>query len=126
MEVRMTRQRQLILDIINSSYAHLTAEGVYTEARQKMPKISLGTVYRNLGLLAQNGEIRRIVLENQPDRYDRRFPGHDHFVCPDCGAVRDIPAEMSMEKTIERKLKMKPDSYELTVKIVCDECKDKK
>ena len=122
----MTRQRQLILDIINSSYAHLTAEGVYTEARQKMPKISLGTVYRNLVLLAQNGEIRRIVLENQPDRYDRRFPGHDHIVCPDCGAVRDIPAEMSMEKTIERKLKLKPDSYELTVKIVCDECKDKK
>ena len=122
----MTRQRQLVLDIINSSYAHLTAEGVYTEARKKMPKISLGTVYRNLGLLAQNGEIRRIVLENQPDRFDRCLPGHDHIVCPDCGAVRDIPPELSMEKTIERKLKLKPDSYELTVKIVCDECKNVK
>ncbi len=119
----MTRQRLLILDIINSSHAHLTAEGVYREARVKMPKISLGTVYRNLGVLADSGEIRRIVLENQPDRFDRRFPSHDHIVCPTCGSVHDIPPELSMEKTIERKLKMKPDSYELTVKIVCDECK---
>ncbi len=118
----MTRQRQLILDIINASYAHLTAEGVYTLAREQMPRISLGTVYRNLGLLAQTGEIRRIVLENQPDRYDRCFPGHDHIVCPGCGKVTDIPPELSMAKTIERKLKIKPHSYELTVKVVCDEC----
>ena len=115
----MTRQRLLVLDIINSSYSHLTAEGVYTEARKKMPKISLGTVYRNLGLLADNGEIRRIVLENQPDRFDRCFPSHDHIVCPDCGAVSDISPDLSMAKAIERKLKMKPDSYELTVKVVC-------
>ena len=122
----MTRQRLLVLDIINSSYSHLTAEGVYIEARKKMPKISLGTVYRNLGVLTEAGEIRRIVLENQPERFDRCYPAHDHIVCPGCGAVRDIPPELSMAKTIERKLKMKPDSYELTVKVVCDECKANK
>ena len=55
----MTKQRQLILDIINRSCSHPSAEEIYREAKQIMPSIALGTVYRNLGLMAKDGEIRR-------------------------------------------------------------------
>ena len=64
----MTRQRQLILEIIDAARNHPTAQEIFQKARGRMPAIALGTVYRNLGILADGGEIRRIVLPGQPER----------------------------------------------------------
>ena len=88
--MRNSKQRDLILNIINKSYCHPTAEAIYEKARGEMPHISLGTVYRNLDTLQALGSIRRINLGNSTYRYDRASGNHAHFICNKCGDIVDI------------------------------------
>ena len=92
--MRNSKQRELILDIINSAYTHPTAEEIYEIAINTIPNISLGTVYRNLDVLYSDGSIRRINLENNTYRYDRAMDSHAHFVCNECHSITDIPQEI--------------------------------
>lgn len=85
----MTKQRRLIYEIINERAVHLTAEEIYERAQQRMPDIARGTVYRNLGLMVQAGEIRRIELSGGAACYDRTVAPHVHLICKRCAAVQD-------------------------------------
>ena len=118
----MTKQRKLILDIINNSRSHPNAEEIYLAAKEKMPSIALGTVYRNLGIMAKEGEIRRLVSENAPDRYDRVAPLHDHMVCTKCGRITDTDIG-SLWDAIEKCVGERIVGYELMVRHVCNCCK---
>ena len=89
----MTRQRQLIFDIIAAQPTHLSAEQIFVRAQAAMPGIARGTVYRNLGLMTAAGEIRKLELSDGPARYDRSTEPHAHLVCERCGALEDLPAE---------------------------------
>lgn len=125
----MTKQRALILDIINKSYDHMTAEEVYKKAVKKMPGIALATVYNNINALFNSGEIRKFVLTDGSAHYDKQIP-HDHLVCEKCGKICDITLkgeEFSALKAerLSDVLGQKITGYELIVKFVCDECKDK-
>ena len=86
----MSKQQKTLLSIINRSYSHPTAEALFSEARLLIPRISLGTVYRNLNQLVETGQIRRLSFQGMPDRYDKTVP-HDHLVCTECGKIVDIP-----------------------------------
>lgn len=88
---RDTRQRALVYEIVASSLEHPTAEWVYARARRRIPRISLGTVYRNLQVLAREGRIRAIDAWGKTTRYDADLSTHHHFVCTGCGAIRDVP-----------------------------------
>jgi len=88
---RDTRQRALVYEIVAASPTHPTAEWVYARARRRMPRISLGTVYRNLQVLAQEGRIRALDAWGKTTRYDADLSAHHHFVCTGCGAIRDVP-----------------------------------
>ena len=66
----MSKQKKLITEILAASYAHPTASQIFEEARKKMPNIALGTVYRNLGILVDEGTIVRLSVTGQPDRFD--------------------------------------------------------
>lgn len=87
--MRNTKQRKVVLDIINNSYSHPTAYMVYQECIKVLPSISLGTVYRNLNALVSLGEIQRLDVPNQMVRYDK-IVSHDHFVCLKCGDIIDL------------------------------------
>ncbi|MBS1904305.1 MAG: transcriptional repressor [Bacteroidetes bacterium] len=87
---RSTRQRDLIRGIVQSLHTHPTAEEVYDIARQSLEHISLGTVYRNLRLLASEGVIREVQFADGPTRFDGMIEDHEHFVCTRCGAILDI------------------------------------
>ncbi|MBQ8681462.1 MAG: transcriptional repressor [Bacilli bacterium] len=87
--MRNTKQRKIVLDIINNSYSHPTAYQVHQECIKVMPNISLGTVYRNLNTLVSLGEIQRLDIPNQMTRYDKVL-SHDHFICINCGNVYDL------------------------------------
>lgn len=91
--LRSTPQRQLVLNIIQKEASHLTGDECYEIARQIDPKISRGTVYRNLNLLADLGEIRRYPMPEGPDHYDHRVVNHYHFLCRNCYKVKDIDLE---------------------------------
>ena len=91
--VKFSRQRQAIIDYLCSTKEHPTAETVYTHVREQYPKVSLGTVYRNLNLLAEEGDILRLSCGDGSDRFDGNPAPHYHFLCNDCGRVIDLPLE---------------------------------
>ncbi len=90
MAVKYSRQRQLIHSFLMTRKDHPTADVVYQNVRQEYPNISLGTVYRNLTLLADRGEILRLQVGDGVDHFDADTSRHCHFVCSDCGGVTDM------------------------------------
>lgn len=90
---KFSRQRQAILEYLCSTKEHPTADTVYTYVRERCPNISLGTVYRNLNLLTQEGEILRLTCGDGSDHFDGNPAPHYHFLCTECGAVWDLDME---------------------------------
>ena len=93
MALKYSRQRELIKDFLMERCDHPTADVVYMNVRQQIPNISLGTVYRNLTLLADRGEILRLRLGDGTDHFDADTSPHYHFVCRECGCVQDLHME---------------------------------
>lgn len=97
-KTRNTRQRGIILNILRESHEHPTAEAIYREARRVLPHISLGTVYRNLNFLRDQGTVREIrPSEGGSSRFDGADTPHAHFHCVRCSALLDIPLPRSLE-----------------------------
>ena len=90
MALKHSKQRDLIKEFLMTRKDHPTADAVYMNVRQQSPNISLGTVYRNLTLLADIGEIARLRLGDGVDHFDADTSPHYHFVCTDCGSVIDL------------------------------------
>ena len=88
--LKYSRQREIIKEYLASTKEHPTADTVYLHVRKTFPKISLGTVYRNLALLSERGEILKLSYEGGADHYDACTDPHYHFVCQECGAVIDL------------------------------------
>jgi Fur family ferric uptake transcriptional regulator len=91
--MRQTVQRREILDVLCSSDDHPTASAVYERVRARLPRISLGTVYRNLDRLAECGEIARIEVPGREMRFDADTEQHYHLRCTGCGRVVDVDRE---------------------------------
>lgn len=87
----MTKQRRVILEVLRHNNIHPTADVVYEMVRQKLPKISLGTVYRNLEILTALGEIQTLELSGTQKRFDGVAQKHYHIRCLHCGRVDDAP-----------------------------------
>lgn len=90
---KYSRQREAIKQYLAHTKEHPTADMVYMNIRATHPNISLGTVYRNLNLLAEQGEIIKINCQDGSDRFDAYTKPHYHFLCKDCGKVLDIEME---------------------------------
>lgn len=88
--MRLTHQRLEILREIAASDEHPDVETIYRAVRKRVPTISLDTVYRTLGTLAEIGAIQRVSATAGPARYDANRGQHHHFVCTRCGLVRDV------------------------------------
>ena len=91
--LRMTRQRREIMREVENSRCHLTADEVYNRVRQSMPRISLGTVYRNLEALAEQNMLRKLEFCGGQRRYEANVNPHYHMTCEKCGCVADMPLE---------------------------------
>lgn len=90
MALKYSRQRELIKDFLMGRCDHPTADIVYMNVRQQIPNISLGTIYRNLTLLADRGDIQRLRLGDGTDHFDADISPHYHFICSECGCVQDL------------------------------------
>ena len=88
--LKYSRQREAIMNFLLTRKDHPTADVVYSSVRTEFPNISLGTVYRNLTLLADIGEIARLRLGDGIDHFDADTSPHYHFICKDCGSVIDL------------------------------------
>jgi len=90
-KMRMTPQRRVILEELRRVNDHPAADEIYRRVRERLPKISLGTVYRNLEVLCELGEIQRLELSGSTKRYDGVPNKHYHIRCVGCGRVDDAP-----------------------------------
>ena len=121
----MTKQRKVILDELRKVTVHPTADQLYESVREKMPGISLGTVYRNLELLCRTGTVRKIEKSGSPMRYDGDLSLHNHIRCTKCGRIDDI-RDLSLKPGFEKE-ELKETGYRLIeIKIelagLCPEC----
>ena len=85
--LKYSRQRESIKVCLQGRKDHPTADMLYTDVRKEFPNISLGTVYRNLSLLSELGEIKRLTTGDGPDRFDGDTSTHHHFICRKCQCV---------------------------------------
>jgi Fur family ferric uptake transcriptional regulator len=92
--MRLTKQRQVILDQLKKHKDHPGADVIYTEVRQILPRISLGTVYRNLEILSEAEVVSKLEYGSGQKRFDPDPLPHPHFRCLSCGKVEDVPVEV--------------------------------
>ncbi|MCI5838550.1 MAG: transcriptional repressor [Christensenellaceae bacterium] len=120
-----SRQRELILDFLKSSKEHPTAERILEKVREADPLVARGTVYRNLTLLAETGEIIKISTCAGGDRFDYIHEKHSHAICKRCGKVFDFSLPVCGELVLKLEETMEFISSEcgVTVTGICEDCK---
>jgi len=87
---RTTRQLTAVYDALQDDHSHPSAEEIHRRVQKVSPRVSLGTVYRNLQRLTEEGKIRTVRLGERNARYDPTLEEHDHFICQRCGRVDDV------------------------------------
>ena len=122
---RMTNQRQVILEEVQKVNTHPTADEVYEMVRKRLPRISLGTVYRNLEIISTSGLIQKIGPPSNQMRFDGKTDNHYHIRCVSCGRVEDASIE-SLDN-VERTMRSHSDysilGHRLEFFGICPECR---
>lgn len=126
-ESRNTIQRRLVLDAVRELHNHPTAEEVYVYITEKYGNISKATIYSNLQLLSNRGELKRLDIPSEPTRYDHQFHDEYHFMCNACGKLFDsdvICEEMAIEK-MKNQSQFQIDEINVILTGICPACKNK-
>ena len=121
MEIKVTKQREVILDVIRSDFCHHTAEEIFELAKLKLSGISRATVYNNLKALEEMKLIRRITGDGLSDRFDSSYKPHGHLLCEECGRIWDFTID-GFDDIIKQTINEGFTSYELKVRKICKEC----
>ena len=119
--VIMTKYAKKILEIVEASRDHLTAEQVFMQLRETYPTVVLATVYNNLNRLCEENRVRKISVEGMAERYDR-IRRHDHLVCKKCGKLLDIDMG-DLTAQLEEKVGIPILSYDLKLLYLCVACR---
>ena len=122
--MKYSRQRESIKNFLAGRRDHPTAETIYSCLREDQPRISLGTVYRNLALLTELGEIRKISTGDGPDHFDGDISQHHHFICRQCRQVIDLPMENIdyILEAAEKNFQGQVEGYVANFYGLCEEC----
>jgi len=126
--VRLTTQRQVILEELKKVTSHPTASQVYDMVRKRLPRIGLGTVYRNLELMAENGVILRIEVGGTQKRFDATTTPHHHIRCTACGRVDDIkvPIQHDLDQLAAKSSQYTVYGHHIEFTGVCHDCSQTK
>jgi Fur family ferric uptake transcriptional regulator len=102
LNLRMTRQREVILEELRKVNTHPSADEVYEMVRKRLPRISLGTVYRNLEILSESGVIQKLEPGCTLKRFDGNPSEHSHIRCIRCDRIADVPMIPGFEIDLEQ------------------------
>lgn len=120
---RNSKQRTRVLEAVQTSGIHPTAEYVFEQLRKDDPNISLGTVYRNLDILCKLGKLAKVGRTDGPEAFDSNPAPHYHLCCEKCGAVVDLPVPyMDHVDQAARKMGCKVTSHKLILSGLCPQC----
>ncbi|MEQ3364043.1 Fur family transcriptional regulator [Raoultibacter massiliensis] len=124
---RNTIQRALVLEAVQSLHEHPTSADVYEAVRAKHPNISRATVYRNLGVLADKGEVLRVEVAGGADRYDFFNEPHYHARCRQCGMIFDVdmPYRSDLTEDVIDSHGFKIEGHQIMFDGVCPDCQKK-
>ncbi|GAB6175371.1 transcriptional repressor [Desulfobaculum senezii] len=125
---RMTKQRRIILEELRKLTSHPTADELYEIVRERLPRVSLGTVYRNLEVLSESGEILKLESAGSQKRFDGNPMDHHHVRCMGCGRVGDV--EVLGDATLPALENFRCEGFSITRGTLeftglCDACKEK-
>ena len=124
-QYRMTRQRQVILEELKKVKTHPTADQIYEMVRKRLPRVSLGTVYRNLDVLSQRGMVQKLEMGGVQMRFDGDTGHHYHVRCVKCGQVDDVPADSvkKVDEVLPEKSEYEILGHRLEFVGICPACK---
>jgi len=126
MQLRMTNQREMILNELKKSKEHLCADELYERIKKIMPRISLATVYRNLEILSEAGIVAKLEIGGRQKRFDYDVEDHNHIFCVNCNRVDNLNLE---QKLVNTSSLSNNDGYTITgcrleVTGLCPECQE--
>jgi Fur family peroxide stress response transcriptional regulator len=124
--MRTTRQREAVREAVRRLGCHPSADAVYEEVRKSVSGISLGTVYRNLRLLSEAGEIAALDVAGSACRYDACVAEHYHFRCEKCGELIDVtvPIDPDLDHKVQQLTGLDVRCHVLEFRGLCDRCQD--
>ena len=127
---RYSKQRETMFEIFKNDCTHPSVDTIYMNVKKIIPDISLGTVYRNLNLLADQNKIRRLDIGDGVVHFDAFIEPHYHFVCEKCGAIKDLILDESLISLLIEKVQEECKSQIMRADIIfhgtCQECQKKK
>ena len=121
--LKYSRQRESIKRFLMSRYDHPTADTIYLHLREVCPNVSLETVYRNLSLLTELGEIIKITTDG-PDRFDGNVKPHSHFLCRKCHSLLDVHLdnESFIDQQAQKNFPGTIDGHSILYYGICSDC----
>lgn len=122
--ITVTKYAKKILEIVEQSRDHMTAEQIFIELRRSCPTVVLATVYNNLNRLWREERIRKVSVEGMPDRYDR-IARHDHLVCKGCGRLMDVDLT-DLTQQLQDQVGIPILGYDLKLLYLCPDCQRKR
>ena len=124
---RSTRQLTAIYEALRGAPSHPSADEIFLRARQMLPRISLGTVYRNLQRLIDEGKLRVVLSGGRSARYDPVAAEHDHFICRQCGQIFDVSLENDRQVNVTSLIEQgfTVEAHSLSIHGFCRECAQK-
>lgn len=124
---RQSRQRDMILKMLRKTDTHPTVDWIYEKMKKEFPKLSLGTVYRNVSILIEQGLVQRIQSGSTFDRYEANTAVHYHLICERCGKIIDfnMPVNAELEKIASKMTNFKILRHRINFYGLCPDCKKK-
>ncbi len=125
-QLKLTKQRKVILEELRKLKTHPSADEIYNIVRERLPRISLGTVYRNLEILSDAGVILKLDVAGSQKRFDGDTSKHYHLRCTKCGCIRDLNLEFDLSAIEEKTQPIKNISgFHLEFYGLCESCQEK-
>ena len=125
-KIRHSKQRERILEILKNTRIHPTAGWIYNKLQNEFSGLSMGTVYRNLNILIEQGLVKKIDFGSTFDRFEANIHPHYHFICENCGAIKDLdmPIDKSLNEKVNKQTNYQTNRHRIEFYGICDECKN--